>query len=242
MNERKKALSYALTPNLKRSARSVGDKCYSAQMKSGGTFGDKELQVALAAAAGTTVEYVRYLEDLRRRIVENALREGKKVYLNGVAVELGLRGTFASVDEAFDPEKHRLVATSHTYGDFLHCLADAVPENAVKGGNPTLSRVNEQGQDDEVVAGGGELTITGRDLAPDASAADEGVFLASVKTGERIASAEVLSSNLVEVVCRFSELPPPGRHRLVVATRCGMGGAYKVVEAGREVEVKEAAE
>ena len=168
--------------------------------------------------------------------------DGKKVFVNGIAVVSGLRGSFSSVDGLFDPKKHKLAVTSYTYGDFQDCLKGTVPENTVKGGTPSLSRINEAGQDDEVIVGEEELTITGRDLAPEASAADEGVFLASVKTGERIASAEVLSSNLVEVVCRFSELPPPGRHRLVVATRCGMGGAYKVVEAGREVEVKEAAE
>ena len=71
-----------------------------------------------------------------------------------------------------------------------------------------------------------------------ASAADEGVFLVSLKTGERVATAELKSSNLVEVVCRFAELPSAGRYRLVVATRCGLGGEYRVVEAGREVEVK----
>ena len=53
-----------------------------------------------------------------------------------------------------------------------------------------------------------------------------------------MATAEVTSSNLVEVVCRFAELPSAGRYRLVVATRCGLGGEYRVVEAGREVEVK----
>ena len=114
----------------------------------------------------------------------------------------------------------------------------AVPENTVKGGTPTLSRINEAGQDDEVIVGEEELTITGRDLAPEASAVDEGVFLVSLKTGERVATAEISSSNLVEVVCRFADLPSAGCDRLVVATRCGLGSEYRVIEAGREVEVK----
>ena len=60
----------------------------------------------------------------------------------------------------------------------------------------------------------------------------------SLKTGERVAAAEVSASSLVAVVCRFAELPSAGRYRLVVATRCGLGGEYRVVEASREVEVK----
>ena len=238
MNEQEYSLSYALTPNLGRLSKSVGVKHYSAQMKSSGTFGDAELQEALAKESGAKIEFVRYLEQLRRGIIEKALKDGKKVFVNGIAVMSGLRGSFSSVDGPFDPSKHKLAVTSYTYGDFQDCLKGLVPENTVKGGNPTLSRINEQGQDDEVIVGEGELTITGRDLAPESSAADEGVFLVSLKTGERVATAMVTSSNLVEVVCRFEELPSAGRYRLVVATRCGLGGEYRVVEAGREVEVK----
>ena len=237
MNEQEYSLSYALTPNLGRSSKSVGVKRYSAQMKSSGTFGDAELQEAIAKESGAKIEFVRYLEQLRRGIIEKALKDGKKVFVNGIAVMSGLRGSFSSVDGPFDPSKHKLAVTSYTYGDFQDCLKGLVPENTVKGGNPTLSRINEAGQDDEVIVGEDELTITGRDLAPKASAADEGVFLVSLKTGERVATAEVESSNLVEVVCRFEELPSVGRYRLVVATRCGLGGEYRVVEASREVEV-----
>ena len=238
MSEQGNTLSYALTPNLGRSAKSVAVKRYSAQMKSTGTFGDAELQEALASESKVSVEQVRYLEAVRRRIIENALRNGKKVFVNGIAVVSGLRGSFSSVDGSFDPKRHKLAVTSYTYGDFQDCLKGTVPENTVKGGTPSLSRINEAGQDDEVIVGEEEVTITGRDLAPEASAADEGVFLVSLKTGERVAAAEVSASSLVEVVCRFAELPSAGRYRLVVATRCGLGGEYRVVEAGREVEVK----
>ena len=52
LNEKESVLLYALTPNLGRSAKSVTVKRYSAQMKSTGTFGDAELQEALAAGCG----------------------------------------------------------------------------------------------------------------------------------------------------------------------------------------------
>lgn len=238
MSEQGNTLLYALTAHLGRSPKSVGVGRYSAQMKSTGTFGDAELQEALSSETKVSVEQIRYLEAVRRRIIEEALRNGKRVFVNGIAVVSGLRGSFSSVDGPFDPKRHKLAVTSYTYGDFQDCLKDVVPENTVKGGTPSLSRINEQGQDDEVIVGEEELTITGRDLAPEVSAADEGVFLVSLKTGERVATAEVTTSNLVAVICRFAELPSAGRYRLVVATRCGLGGEYRVVEAGREVEVK----
>ena len=58
MNEQNHALSYTLTPNMGRPAKSVGVGRYSAQMKSTGTFGDGELQEALAAASGAKVEFI----------------------------------------------------------------------------------------------------------------------------------------------------------------------------------------
>ena len=149
MSEQGNTLSYALTPNLGRSAKSVAVKRYSAQMKSTGTFGDVELQEALASESKVSVEQIRYLEAVRRRIIENALRNGKKVFISGIAVVSGLRGSFSSVDGPFDPKKHKLAVTSYTYGDFQDCLKGAVPENTVKGGPPTLSRINEAGQEDE---------------------------------------------------------------------------------------------
>ena len=48
MNEQENTLSYELTPNFGRPAKSVTVIRYSAQMKSTGTFGDAELQEALA--------------------------------------------------------------------------------------------------------------------------------------------------------------------------------------------------
>ena len=52
MNESHDMLLYLLTPNLGRSSRTALVRRYSAQMKGIGTFGDAELQEALAAASG----------------------------------------------------------------------------------------------------------------------------------------------------------------------------------------------
>ena len=65
MNEASKPLLYVLTPNLGRPAGSVGVKRYSALMKSSGTFGDADLQEALAKESVAKVEFFHYLEQLR---------------------------------------------------------------------------------------------------------------------------------------------------------------------------------
>lgn len=238
MDKENTLLEYALTPHLGRSEKSAKVARYSAQMKNRGTFSFEDLQDALAKESGASLEYIRYLEELRQKIIVDALKSGKILYLNGIAIESALRGSFPTIDSEFDETKHKLAVTSFTYGAFQNCLKGVVPVNTIKSGTPTLSRINEAGQEDGVIVGCDELTITGRGLAPEVSRTDEGVFLVALKTGERVASATITTSNLVLVVCTFDQLPPAGRYRLVVATRCGLGTDRKVVEAGREIEVR----
>ena len=232
-------LLYSLGEGLKGRKDSVSVRRYIAHMKSEGTFRDADLWEAMAKSTGRDAEYIQYLEGIRRKAIIAALKAGKRVSVGGVAIAATVKGTFDTIDGEFDPNRNELAVTGFTYGDFQDALKDCVAENLVKGGRPVLNRVVEIGQEeDEVFVTGENVSITGRDLAPSADAADEGVWLEDLKSGEMKSAAEIASSSLIEVTCSFPSLPPSGRYRLVVATRCGRGAEYKVVEAGREVEVK----
>ena len=238
MEQDKSSLLYSLSTGLKGKSASVRGRQYVAHMKNTGTFDDDALQAAMAAELGKDAEYVRYVESVRRKAIIAALREGKRVYVGGVVLHSAVRGPFDSIDGTFDPKRNKVVVAGFAYGDFQSCLRGCVPQNVVKGARPTLSRVWEPGQDeDEVLVTGREISITGRDLGPSAEAEDEGVWLADAKTGEQAAAAEIVSSNLVEVVVTFPELPSPGRYLLKVATRAGLSAEYKVVTVEREVAV-----
>jgi len=239
MDEEFPSLSYGLTPGLKGRSASVGVRSYVAHMKSAGSFDIDSLLEAVAKTSGADIEYVRYLESVRRREIVKALRAGKKVFLDGAVLTASLRGNFDTIDGAFDVNRNSVVVTGYTYGSLQDCLKDVVPQNVVTGGRPTLSRIRENGQaEDEVLVSGQNVTVTGRDLGPSDEAEDEGVSLVDMKTGVTVATAEILSSNLAEVVCAFSSLPSAGRYLLVVSTRAGNGAEYKVVTASREVVVK----
>ena len=98
--------------------------------------------------------------------------------------------------------------------------------------------IREEGQDkEEILVTGRNVAITGKEIEITADAADEGVVLADVKTGETVAEAEIVSTTLIETICTFAALPPKGRYRLEVRTRGGLGLAYKVAKAGREIVV-----
>jgi len=239
MSEENTVLSYTLTSGLKGRASSVGGRSYIAHMKSEGSFDSAKLSEAVAEAAKVDVELVRYLEAVRRREIVKALRSGKKVFLDGIALASAVRGKFDTIDGTFDANRHEVVVTGYTYGAFQDSLKDVVPQNVVTGGRPTLSRIREAEQgEDEVLSTGQNVTVTGRDLGPSSERSDEGVSLVDIKTGETVSTARILSSNLAEVVCSFASLPSAGRYLLVVSTRAGNGAEYKVVTASREVVVK----
>ena len=58
-----------------------------------------------------------------------------------------------------------------------------------------------------------------------------------LETGETVATAEIVSTTLIETVCTFAAPPPKGRYRLEVRTRGGLGLEYKVATASREIAV-----
>lgn len=240
MGNEQTTLLYSLGEGLKGRRDSVSVRHYIAHMKSEGTFRDADLWEAMAKAVGRDVEYIQYLEGVRRKAIIAALKAGKRVSVGGVAIAATVKGTFDTVDGEFDPGRNALAVTGFTYGDFQDALKGCAAENVVKGGRPILNRVVEIGQEeDEVFVTGENVSITGRDLAPSADAADEGVWLEDLKSGERKSTAEISASSLIEVTCAFPSLPPSGRYHLVVATRSGNGADYKLRTATREVTVKE---
>ena len=137
MEETQDSLLYSLSSGLKGNAESVKGRRYLAHMKSAGTFDDAALQAALAAELGKDVDYVRYVESLRRKAIMTALRAGKRVYVGGVALQPAVRGPFETIDGEFDSKRNKIVVAGFAYGDLQSCLQDCVPQNVVKGGRPT---------------------------------------------------------------------------------------------------------
>lgn len=239
MEDDKNSIQYALVPSFLKKRGSAKVSSYTARVKVNSTFGDEDLIREMANASGAKVEYLHYLESLRQSLIADAIKSGRRVSVGGMAIVPTIRGAFKTIDGEFDPSVNKLLVTGFTYGELQDVLKDVVPVNQEKGGSPLLNRIHEDDQEeDEVIVGAADLHLTGRDLGPDATAEDEGVWLADLKTDERVAVAALKDANLVEVVCSFAQLPPSGRYRLVVATRSGLGREYKVNEAGREVTVR----
>lgn len=238
MSEENTSIVYALKPKPHRDGASAGENGYLAGVRSTGTYGNDDLIRDVAKATGQSEGLVRFIDTARREAIVAALKAGKRVYLDGVAFAVSVRGAFDTLDGGFDPKRNEVALTSYTYGGFHNCLEGIVPVNEVTGARPVLSVIREEGQEkEEILVTGRNVAITGKEIAITAGAADEGVALADIKSGEVVATAEIVSTTLIETVCTFAALPTNGRYRLEVRTRGGLGMEYKVATAGREVVV-----
>lgn len=238
MSEENTSIVYALKPKPHRGGASATGNGYLAGVRSAGTYGTDDLLRDVAKATGQSEGLVRFVDSARREAIVAALKAGKRVYLDGLAFAVTVRGAFDTVDGVFDTARNEVALTSYTYGDLLNCLNGIVPENEVTGAHPVLSVIREEGQErEEVLVLGRNVAITGKEIAIAPDAADEGVVLVDVKSGEVRAKAEIVSSTLIETICTFAVLPPKGRYRLEVRTRGGLGLEYRVATASREVVV-----
>ena len=104
MEKEQGSLLYSLSTGLKGKSASVRGRQYVAHVKGMGTFDDDALQAAMAAELGKDVDYVRYVESVRRKVITAALRDGKRVYVGGMVLHPVVKGPFESIDGTFDPK------------------------------------------------------------------------------------------------------------------------------------------
>lgn len=211
---------------------------YSARTLPTSTYGIDDLCADIADKTEKGEAWVRMYEEARQEAIVSALKAGRRVSVGGVMIAPAVIGSFDTVDGEYDAARNKLVVKCHTFGKLRDCLSDSVPVNSEKGASPTISVVREADAEEERLITGRNISITGREIVIREGADDEGVTLRNIKTGEVVATASIVSSNLVGIVCSFESLPAKGRYLLVVATRGGFGLDYKVRVASREITVE----
>jgi len=121
-------------------------------------------------------------------------------------------------------------------------LKDAVrgkldPENELSNVRPRLYGAwDEETKAENVIVAGHVIQLSGRDIPIVTSRPDEGVWLEK-RTRGKVASAEVLESQLTSAKVVFHETPSRGKYTLVVGTRCGKGVDFKVRRCLLDVRV-----
>lgn len=212
-----------ITYSLTRVSDAITDKVvYRANVQTNGTIGRDELAERLAARTKQDVSLWKYYIDALSEELKTHLLAGYRINLGQLLTGFAIRGAFKSEDEAFDPDRHQLIATVRTLDPLKSAIAAVAPENIVRGltcvvaaaMDAVTKRLSE-------ITGTNRLLIQGQRLGISPDNPDEGVRLSDPETGRTVATATVERSDDQTIDCFFAEPPTPGTYTLVVSCRNG---------------------
>ncbi len=205
---------------------------YTAHVQTNGTIGRDELAERLAERTKQDASLWKYFLDALSEEIMTQLIAGYRINLGQLTTGFAIRGAFMSEDEAFDPERHQLIATIRTLDPLKSAMSAVLPENVTLGLTCTVAAVMDAvTKRVSEITGTNRVLIQGQKLGISPDNPDEGVWLVNAKTGDIVATATVERSDSQTIDCVFAEPPEPGTYTLVVSCRNGMRESLKPATA-----------
>ena len=205
---------------------------YTAHVQTNGTLGRDELAERLAERTKQDTSLWKYFLDALSEEIGIQLLAGYRINLGQLTTGFAIKGSFMSEDEAFDPERHQLIATVRTLDPLKSAMSAVLPENVTLGLSCSVAAVMDAvTKRVSEITGTDRVLIQGQKLAISPDNPDEGVWLVNSKTGDIVATATVERSDSQTIDCVFSEPPEPGTYTLVVSCRNGMRESLKPATA-----------
>ena len=205
---------------------------YRANVQTNGTVGRDELAALMATRTKQDASLWKYFLDALSEEIMTQLIAGYRINLGQLTTGFAIRGAFMSEDEAFDPERHQLIATVRTLDPLKSAMSAVLPENVTLGLTCTVAAVMDAvTKRVSEITGTNRVLIQGQKLGISPDNPDEGVWLVNAKTGDIVATATVERSDSQTIDCVFAEPPEPGTYTLVVSCRNGMRESLKPATA-----------
>ena len=221
-------IAFSLTPvNLR---LSKGKKSFRARVRTRGTFDTMDIAKEMTGrgAVKDMPTCIYFLALLHEIIAEKTLA-GYRLKTEFFETGLSIRGTFGSVDDEFDPKRHKVLPTVCTTKAFKAAVAAAEVVNVSKPLKAkVISLMDAVTKSLNAFTGSYEIHMQGDYLGICPDNPDEGVFL--VAKGKTVAEAEVLKSDAQIINCRFADPPPPGKYDLTVRCRNGADPSFAPAE------------
>ena len=220
-------IAFSLTPVNPRLSK--GKKSFRARVRTRGTFDTMDIAREMTdRGAVKDVPTCRYFLALLHEIIAEKTLAGYRLKTEFFETGLSIRGTFGSVDDEFDPERHKVLPTVCTTKAFKAAVAAAEVVNVSKPLKAkVVSLMDAVTKSLNAFAGSNEVHMQGDYLGICPDNPDEGVFL--VLKGKMVAVATVLKSDAQIINCRFDN-PPPGKYDLVVRCRNGADPSFAPAE------------
>ena len=229
-----------ITFSLNKVSKTVAEQpLYRASVQSNALIDHDGLAERMAERTRQDATLWKYFIDVLSDEIDNQLLEGNRIKLGRFVTGFAIHGSFASEDEKFNPEKHKLVATVRMLDPLKDKLAKIVPENVTAGLTCSVSAVMDAVTKQLAeITGTNRVLIQGTNLGISPDNPDEGVWLTDQKTGEIVAVSTVERSDRQTIDCVFTEPPAPGKYTLVVSCRNGARESLKPAVANVSIVVR----
>ena len=186
-------IAFSLTPVSPRLSK--GRKAFRARVRTRGTFDTVDIAEEMTRrGAVKDMPTCRYFLALLHEIIAEKTLAGYRLKTEFFETGLSIRGTFGSVDDEFDPERHKVLPTVCTTKAFKAAVAAAEVVNVSKPLKAkVVSLMDAVTKSLNAFTGSHEIHMQGDYLGICPDNPDEGVFL--VLKGKTVAAATVLKSN-----------------------------------------------
>lgn len=215
--------------------------CYQAWVAHNGTISKDEIVRSVAQRSGLSEAMVNCVLELFYQTIQEDIAKGFRFDAGQLGGGAYIQGAFESLDDQWNPDRHRLVVRLNAKGSLRSALKGHTPVNVTDGAKVSVRSVlDEAHAEDGMIIGVTDVSVqvSGTGLSVDAAAEDEGCWLANAATGAIVAQATVTDSSDTMLDCTFGELPPDGEYMFVVASRGGLGAGYGVAMGRKRVLVK----
>ena len=222
-------MAVTFTNNKIDTALTGGEQKYQSKINSAGIVTTAELAAEIAENLKESENHVASFLKEVTSVAADKLAEGNRVLLDGLCrLELYGEGTFATEDESWDQNKHRIIVRAIPYDEIKYAAKDVVPAN-------TLSKVTIQllGAQDQTTLEQNTLTIgdtllcQGKNIQVTTANADEGFYLVN---DEHTYKATVAASTAGTADLTFPDATA-GEYTLEVRGRAGLGVNRSLVTA-----------
>ena len=172
-------IAFSLTPVSPRLSK--GKKAFRARVRTRGTFDTVDIAEEMARrGAVNDVPTCRYLLGLLHEIIAEKTLAGYRLKTEFFETGLSIRGTFGSVDDEFDPKRHKVLPTVCTTKAFKAAVAAAEVVNVSKPLKAKVfSLMDAFTKSLNAFIGSHEIHMQGDSLGICPDNPDEGVFLLS---------------------------------------------------------------
>lgn len=214
-----------------------GSPVWLAILQLAGSKSQNELFAEVARQTHVEIADVAYIVSKVLAVIVRFLKEGYPVLLDWLAIVPAMTGGLDTIDDGFSRGRNAIVVRAHSRAPLRDCLSEFSARNVIaKLSAAILSVTDNVSMQECVITVANKILVAGDNLLINRENPDEGVFLAK-RSGEIVATADILANDASSIDLSFPELPPDGEYTLIVKARSGASTDYAPAVARRNVTV-----